>query len=46
MSQAICLIPGDGIGPEITDAVRSIIEAAGADIDWIPLPAGSAARAL
>jgi len=43
MSQAICLIPGDGIGPEITDAVRTIIEAAGADIDWIPLPAGSMA---
>lgn len=30
----IVLIPGDGIGPEITDAVVRIIEAAGAEIEW------------
>jgi isocitrate dehydrogenase (NAD+) len=28
------LIPGDGIGPEITDAVVSILDAAGAPFDW------------
>jgi isocitrate dehydrogenase (NAD+) len=28
------LIPGDGIGPEITEAVVKILEAAGAPFDW------------
>ncbi len=28
------LIPGDGIGPEITEAVVQILEAAGAPFDW------------
>ena len=30
----ITLIPGDGIGPEVTDAVLQIIAAAGVKIDW------------
>ena len=30
----VTLIPGDGIGPEITDAVISIFKAAGAPIEW------------
>lgn len=30
----ITLIPGDGIGPEVTDAVVRIIEAAGVAITW------------
>lgn len=30
----ITLIPGDGIGPEITDSVKKIIKASGLDIDW------------
>lgn len=30
----ITLIPGDGIGPEITSAMRKVIEAAGVDIEW------------
>jgi isocitrate dehydrogenase (NAD+) len=34
------LIPGDGIGPEITAAVRAILEAAGARIEWIERQAG------
>jgi len=38
----ICLIPGDGIGPEITDAAVRVIAASGAAIDWIRLPAGAA----
>ncbi|MEB3236674.1 MAG: isocitrate/isopropylmalate family dehydrogenase [Candidatus Sericytochromatia bacterium] len=36
----VVLIPGDGIGPEITACVRDILEAAGAPIDWQVHPAG------
>lgn len=32
--RTITLIPGDGIGPEITAAVTKIIDAAGLKIDW------------
>ncbi len=39
----IVLISGDGIGPEITEAVQQILVAAGADIDWVPCKAGLAA---
>ncbi|MCE5229942.1 NAD-dependent isocitrate dehydrogenase [bacterium] len=39
----ICLIPGDGIGPEVTAAARRVIEAAGVSVNWIELPAGAAA---
>ncbi len=42
-SQKIVLIPGDGIGPEITVAVQRVLQAAGADIDWVPCKAGVAA---
>lgn len=41
----IVLIPGDGIGPEITMAVKRILEAAGANINWIERQAGLAALA-
>ncbi len=30
----VTLIPGDGIGPEITDATIRVVEAAGAPIEW------------
>ena len=30
----VTLIPGDGIGPEISSAVRRIIDASGAPIEW------------
>src|SRR6266550_2870874 len=30
----ITLLPGDGIGPEVTAAVVSIIECAGVDVEW------------
>lgn len=36
------LIPGDGIGPEVTDATRSVVSAAGVKIDWVIAPAGAA----
>jgi isocitrate dehydrogenase (NAD+) len=34
MTHTITLIPGDGIGPEVTDAVVRIVAAAGVAIDW------------
>jgi isocitrate dehydrogenase (NAD+) len=30
----ITLIPGDGVGPEITDAVTKVLEATGIQFDW------------
>lgn len=41
----LTLIPGDGIGPEVTDATTSILEAAGADIAWERHEAGADAYA-
>jgi isocitrate dehydrogenase (NAD+) len=41
----ITLIPGDGIGPEVTAAVVRILEAAGADIAWERHEAGERAVA-
>jgi len=34
VSHIITLIPGDGIGPEVTDAVVKILDAAGVSIQW------------
>jgi isocitrate dehydrogenase (NAD+) len=39
----IVLIPGDGIGPEVTSASRRVLEAAGLDVQWVELPAGATA---
>ncbi len=39
----IVLIPGDGIGPEVTGAARRVLEAAGLSVDWVELPAGAVA---
>ncbi|MGI9330446.1 MAG: isocitrate/isopropylmalate dehydrogenase family protein [Gammaproteobacteria bacterium] len=43
MSTNAVLIPGDGIGPEITAATLRVLEAAGAEINWIERLAGVAA---
>ena len=43
MSQKITLIPGDGIGPDITKATLHVLEAAGVQIDWDVRQAGVAA---
>ena len=43
MSHVITLIPGDGIGPEVTAAVVRVLEAASVDIDWDRQDAGAAA---
>ncbi len=40
MPTKVTLIPGDGIGPEITAAAARIIDAAGAQIDWETQDAG------
>ena len=51
MAHRITLIPGDGIGPEVTAAVVRILAASGVAIDWdthdagiAPPAAGRAAR--
>ena len=38
----ITLIPGDGIGPEVTNAMVKVVEAAGACIEWERVEAGEA----
>jgi len=43
MTHTITLIPGDGIGPEVTDAVTGILEASGVSIDWERHLAGAVA---
>lgn len=40
MAHKVTLLPGDGIGPEITDAVLKVIDAAGVKIDWDSQDAG------
>src|SRR6202163_4688091 len=42
MPHTITLIPGDGIGPEVTAATRRVIEAAGVRVDWEVQEAGAA----
>ena len=43
MAHTVTLVPGDGIGPEVTDAVVRMVNASGASIDWEPQLAGVAA---
>jgi len=38
----IVLIPGDGIGPEVTAAAVEVVRASGVGIDWVTAPAGAA----
>ena len=40
MTHRITLIPGDGIGPEVTEAVVRILEASDVSIEWEPHNAG------
>ena len=39
----IVLIPGDGIGPEVTSAAQRVLAAAGLSVEWVVLPAGASA---
>jgi len=43
MSHRVTLIPGDGIGPELTEATRRVLEATGVEFEWDVRPAGAAA---
>ncbi|MDQ3568388.1 MAG: isocitrate/isopropylmalate dehydrogenase family protein [Actinomycetota bacterium] len=40
MAQTVTLIPGDGIGPDLTDAVKEVIVALDVDIEWEVAEAG------
>src|SRR5262249_54875408 len=40
MAHRITLIPGDGTGPELTEATRRVLEATGVDFDWDVRQAG------
>jgi len=40
VKHTITLIPGDGIGPEVTNAVLKVLEVAGLQVEWEPHAAG------
>ncbi len=40
MTTPVVLIPGDGIGPEVTAAAREVVHAAGAELQWVQADAG------
>ncbi len=40
MAHLVTLIPGDGIGPEVADAARAVVDATGVRIDWVVEHAG------
>ena len=42
MAHTITLIPGDGIGPEVTEATQRVLEASGVSIEWETHQAGAA----
>ena len=41
MAHDVVMIPGDGIGPEITQAMRRVVEATGVQINWNVQEAGA-----
>src|SRR5688572_3131380 len=41
MAHRVTLIPGDGTGPELTEATRRVLEATGVDFDWDVRHAGA-----
>ena len=43
MTHKVTLIKGDGIGPEICEAAKKVIDKSGADIDWEIFEAGASA---
>src|SRR5215470_7279709 len=45
MAHRVTLIPGDGIGPEVTRATVRIVDASGVKIEWESFAAGSEAYA-
>lgn len=44
MGHRVTLIPGDGVGPEVTEATKSVIAETGVQIDWELAYAGGTAQ--
>jgi isocitrate dehydrogenase (NAD+) len=44
-ARRVTLLPGDGIGPEVTDAARAVVDATGVAIEWVVREAGAPAIA-
>jgi len=42
MAHPVTLIPGDGIGPELAEATRRVLDASGAGFEWEVVDAGEA----
>jgi isocitrate dehydrogenase (NAD+) len=40
MTYRVTLIPGDGIGPEVAEATRAVLDSTGVSFDWDVQPAG------
>ena len=45
MSHTVTLIPGDGIGPELAEATRRVLDASGVAFEWEVQDAGEAVMA-
>jgi isocitrate dehydrogenase (NAD+) len=45
MAHRVTLIPGDGIGPELAEATRRVLDASGVDFDWEIVDAGEGVMA-
>ncbi len=45
MAHRVTLIPGDGIGPELAEATRRVLEASGVVLEWEVVDAGEAVMA-
>jgi isocitrate dehydrogenase (NAD+) len=41
VAHLVTLIPGDGIGPEVSEATRRVLDATGAGIQWVVEDAGA-----
>ena len=44
MAHRVTLVPGDGIGPQVTDAARIAVDAAGIEVEWDVQDLGLRAR--
>ncbi len=40
MAYSVTLIPGDGIGPEVAESAKKVLEATGVEIEWHEVEAG------
>ncbi len=41
MAYRVTFIPGDGVGPELSEATRRVLEATGVEFDWDVQEAGA-----